>query len=199
MGHPELLVMAAHTLPLVVKLMLEQEKHYVLTDDRAACLATDPLLMATQWVDDRDERDDDKAPSWQKILSKTKLDVSFDRAWENYKKNHPEAFGEDAKGSSTLTGSDRHRRGGGQPRRSRLGGRSVKKGSRSFSSRPPQLVNCLQPIGLVPELITHVREAPWRVISLVEARLRRQCCIGGGEGGIRTHPASPRKPSIVIS
>ena len=93
----EHLVMAAHVLPLVVKLMLEQEKHYVLTDDdRAACLATDPLLMATQWVDDRDERDDDKAPSWQKILSKTKLNVSFDRAWETYKKKHPEAVGEDA-------------------------------------------------------------------------------------------------------
>src|SRR5262249_11708682 len=93
---PQHLVMAAQVFPLVVKLMLEQETHYGLTDDdRAACLATDPLLMATQWVDDRDECDDDKAPSWQKILSKTKLNISFDRAWEDYKKKHPEAFREE--------------------------------------------------------------------------------------------------------
>jgi hypothetical protein len=93
---PEHLVMAAHVLPLVVKLMLEQERYYGLTDDdRAACLATDSLLVATQLVDDRDDCEDDRVPSWQKILSKTKLNVSFDRAWENYKKKHPEAFRED--------------------------------------------------------------------------------------------------------
>jgi hypothetical protein len=45
-------------------------------------------------------RDDDEPPSWQKILSKTKLNISFDRAWENYKKNHPEAVAEDVPGSS---------------------------------------------------------------------------------------------------
>jgi len=96
----EHLVMAAHVLPLVVKLTLEQEKHYVLTDDdHAACLATDPLLVATQWVDNRDETNDE-APSWQKILSKTKLDFSFDRAWENYKKSHHEAFREDSNKSA---------------------------------------------------------------------------------------------------
>ena len=95
--------MAAHVLPLVVKLMLEQEKHYVLTDtDRAAGLATDPLLVATQWVDDRER--DDKKPSWQKILSKSKLDVSFKRAWENYKKNHPEAFKDDDGAESGKSG-----------------------------------------------------------------------------------------------
>jgi hypothetical protein len=94
----EHLVMAAHVLPLVVKLMLEQEQRYMLTDDdRAACLATDPLLVATQWVDNRDETGDDEAPSWQRVLSKTKLDFSFDRAWENYKKDHPEAFGDDSR------------------------------------------------------------------------------------------------------
>lgn len=98
----EHLVMAAHVLPLVVKLMLERDGDYKLTDDdRSACLATDPLLVATQWVDDRDERDTgEKRPSWQRILSKSRLDMSFDRAMEKYRKEHPEAFADDSKDES---------------------------------------------------------------------------------------------------
>jgi hypothetical protein len=98
----EHLVMAAHVLPLVVKLMLENEGHYKLSDDdRSACLATDPLLVATQWVDDRDERDaEEKRPSWQRILSKSRLDMSFDRAMEKYRKEHPEAFADDSQDES---------------------------------------------------------------------------------------------------
>jgi hypothetical protein len=97
----EHLVLAAHVLPLVVKLMLENEGHYKLTDDdRSACLATDALLVATQWIDDRDELDaEDKRPSWQRILSKSRLNVSFDRIMEKYTKEHPEAFG-DSQGES---------------------------------------------------------------------------------------------------
>lgn len=93
----EHLVMAAHVLPLVLKLMLENEGYYKLTDyDRSACLATDPLLVATQWVDDRDERQaKERRPSWQRILSKSRLHMSFDRAMEKYRKEHPEAFEDD--------------------------------------------------------------------------------------------------------
>lgn len=90
----EHLVMAAHVFPLVVKQVLEKEGYYKLTDaDRSACLAVDPLLAATHWVDAPDEGDaEESGRSWQKILSKSKLDVVFDRAIEKYRQEHPDAF-----------------------------------------------------------------------------------------------------------
>ena len=63
----EHLVMAAHVFPLTVKLMLEKEGHYAQTDEnRAACLATDLLLVETQWVEDRDGRK--TGHSWHEVV-----------------------------------------------------------------------------------------------------------------------------------
>lgn len=87
----EHLVMAAHVFPLAVKLMLEKEGHYAPTDeDRAACLATDLLLVETQWVEDRDGRD--TGHSWHEVINKTTSSVRFDKIWEKYKKEHPDLF-----------------------------------------------------------------------------------------------------------
>ena len=47
----EHLVMAAYVFPLAVKLLLEREGHYVLTDtDRGRCWAVDQLLALAQWT-----------------------------------------------------------------------------------------------------------------------------------------------------
>lgn len=87
----EHLVMAAHVLPLTVKLMLEKEGHYAPTDvDRAACLATDLLLVETQWVQDRDGRN--TGHSWHEVIHKATSSVRFDAIWEKYKREHPDLF-----------------------------------------------------------------------------------------------------------
>jgi len=77
--------MAAHVFPLTVKLMLEKEGHYAPTDeDRAACLATDLLLVEKQWVEDRDGRN--TGHSWHEVIDKTTSSVLFDKILEKYKK-----------------------------------------------------------------------------------------------------------------
>lgn len=87
----EHLVMAAHVFPLTVKLILEKEGHYAPTDeDRAACLATDLLLVEKQWVEDRDGQK--RGHSWQEVIHKTASSVRFDANWERYKREHPDAF-----------------------------------------------------------------------------------------------------------
>ena len=112
----EHLVMAAHVFPLTVKLLLEKEGHYALTDDdRAACLATDLLLVEKQWVDDGDADPDVDADadadadananananaknrdrSWHEVIHKTARSVRFDAIWDKYKREHPEAFQSD--------------------------------------------------------------------------------------------------------
>lgn len=93
----EHLVMAAHVFPLTVKLLLEPEGHYTLTDDdRARCLAVDALLAATQWVGDRDDDDrDDSGRSWHETMSKVKRNVAFDKAFEAVKMKYPDLFKDD--------------------------------------------------------------------------------------------------------
>lgn len=98
--------MAAHVFPLTVKLLLEKEGHYALTDDdRAACLATDLLLVEKQWVDEGDADPDvdidasanakNRVRSWHEVIHKTARSVRFDAIWEEYKRTHPEAFQSD--------------------------------------------------------------------------------------------------------
>jgi hypothetical protein len=95
--------MAAHVVPLAVKLMLENEGHYAPTDnDRGACLATDVLLVEKQWVEDRDGRNEGK--SWNEIVRKTRRGVQFDSIWQRYKDKHPELFESDVD-ESTSSGS----------------------------------------------------------------------------------------------
>jgi hypothetical protein len=87
--------MAAHIFPLTVKLMMEKEGLYALTDeDRAACLATDLLLVSPQWVEDRDGRE--TGHSWHEVIQKTTSDLQWERIWEKVKKEHPEVFQADA-------------------------------------------------------------------------------------------------------
>lgn len=97
----EHLVMAAHVFPLTVKLMLAAEGHYAFTDDdQARCVAVDVLLAATQWVENRDDRDDDTGASWQQIISKTKRNIAFDKAFDAAKKRFPDAFKSDRDGGA---------------------------------------------------------------------------------------------------
>ncbi|MEW6321672.1 MAG: hypothetical protein AB1635_11375 [Acidobacteriota bacterium] len=87
----EHLVMAAHVFPLTVKLLLEQEGYYAVTErDRAACLATDLLLVETEWAEDLDAQSNGR--SWQEVIRKTARDVRFNAVWENYKARHPGLF-----------------------------------------------------------------------------------------------------------
>lgn len=87
----EHLVMAAHVLPLVIKLELGNEGHYELTEeDRAACLATDQLLVEPRWVEDLERGED--GHSWHEVIQKTTRSVRFDTIWEQYKREHPEVF-----------------------------------------------------------------------------------------------------------
>ena len=61
--------MAAYVFPLAVKLLLEREGHYALTDtDRGGCLAVDKLLACAQWVEDEAGRESQE--SWTSIRSK---------------------------------------------------------------------------------------------------------------------------------
>lgn len=90
----EHLVMAAHAFPLAVKLLLEKEGHYAVTDeDRGACVATDLLLVEKEWVEDRDGRNEGR--SWNEIVRKTRRSVQFHTIWQKYKDKHPELFGSD--------------------------------------------------------------------------------------------------------
>lgn len=83
----EHLVMAALVLPLTVKLMLERDGHYTLTDDdHARCLAVDKLLAATGWGDRNEGR---RTTAWNSITSKSKLDYGFDKRLEKFKREHP--------------------------------------------------------------------------------------------------------------
>src|ERR1035437_45760 len=83
--------MAAHIFPLTVKLLLGEEGHYTLTDeDRAACLATDLLLVAPQWVEDRDGRE--TGHPWHEVIEKTTNDLRWEKIWEKVKKEHPQVF-----------------------------------------------------------------------------------------------------------
>ncbi|OFW02270.1 MAG: hypothetical protein A3J29_23080 [Acidobacteria bacterium RIFCSPLOWO2_12_FULL_67_14b] len=93
----EHLVMAAHGLPLAVKLLLVENRFYQLSDeDRIRCLAVDRLLHSTRWVDRRDVAEE-SPDTWTAIRSKIRQDLNWERAWEAVRKKHPDMFdGEDA-------------------------------------------------------------------------------------------------------
>ena len=64
----EHLLMGAYIYPLATKLLLQEEKHYVLTDrDKIACKAIDILLSKTDWPDDVDEQNNHSI--WQEGVS----------------------------------------------------------------------------------------------------------------------------------
>ena len=88
----EHLVMAAHAFPLAVKLLLQREDYYTFTnDDQAACRVIDRILASSTWWSDPDDAEE-LEQSWSRILSKTKLHMYTERAIEEYKKTHPDAF-----------------------------------------------------------------------------------------------------------
>jgi hypothetical protein len=83
----EHLVIAALVFPLAVKLMLERDGHYTLTDDdHARCLAVDKLLAATGWGE---QDKSGRTTVWDSIMSKSRLDYGFDKRWEKFKREHP--------------------------------------------------------------------------------------------------------------
>ena len=83
----EHLVMAAYVFPLAVKLLLEREGHYALTDtDRGGCRAVDQLLACAKWVEDEVARESQE--SWTSIRSRVKQDLLI----RNFLDKHPEWF-----------------------------------------------------------------------------------------------------------
>ena len=87
----EHLVMAAYVFPLAVKLLLEREGHYALTDtDRGGCLAVDKLLACAQWIEDEAGRESQE--SWTGIHSKAIQNLRLTQLLENFLDKHPEAF-----------------------------------------------------------------------------------------------------------
>ena len=89
----EHLVMAAYVFPLAVKLLLEREGHYALTDiDRGGCLAVDQLLAWAQWVEDEAGRESQE--SWTSIRSKAIQNLHLTQLLRNFLDKHPELFGD---------------------------------------------------------------------------------------------------------
>ena len=89
----EHLVMAAYVFPLVVKLLLEREGHYALTDtDRAGCCAVDQLLASARWVEEEAGRQSEE--SWTGIRSKARRHLFFDNAMKAVRRKYPELFGD---------------------------------------------------------------------------------------------------------
>ena len=85
----EHLVMAAYVFPLAVKLLLEREGHYALTDtDRGGCRAVDQLLALAQWVEEEAGRESQE--SWTGIRSKA-IQIPI---VHNFLDKHPELFGD---------------------------------------------------------------------------------------------------------
>lgn len=85
------LVLAALVFRLAVKLMLERDGHYILSDsDKIRCLAVDKLLGAIAW-DQADE--EERTTRWDSIMSKIRSDYSFDRAMEKIQRERPDWFG----------------------------------------------------------------------------------------------------------
>jgi len=86
----EHLVMGAFVFPLAVKLLLENDNRYVLSeDDRVRCLAIDKILASPKWAEDRMGESE---TSWTKILSNTHSDIAFERALAAIRQEHPELF-----------------------------------------------------------------------------------------------------------
>ena len=95
----EHLVMAAYVLPLAVKLLLEREGHYALTDtDRGGCRAVDQLLALAQWVEEEAGRESKE--SWTSIRSKAIQDLLF----RNFFDKHPEWFSDAGELDARLDG-----------------------------------------------------------------------------------------------
>jgi hypothetical protein len=68
--------MAAFVLPLAVKLLLEKEGFYQLTDDdMGRCLAVDKLLAITGW----DEEREDGPHQWHDVVARTQRDYIFEK------------------------------------------------------------------------------------------------------------------------
>ena len=89
----EHLVMAAYVFPLAVKLLLEREGHYALTDtDRVGCRAVDQLLASSRWVEE--EASWESKESWTCIRSKARRDLESDNVRKAVRKEHPEWFGD---------------------------------------------------------------------------------------------------------
>lgn len=71
----EHLVMAAWVFPLAVKLLLQQDGHYRLTDkDTGRCLSVDTLLGMAGWAEDQGS-----SSRWHKAVSRTERLLTFDK------------------------------------------------------------------------------------------------------------------------
>lgn len=75
----EHMVMAAPVFPLLIKLLLEKEGRYKLSDDDEGKLkATDKLLVAMNWAQRTDENSNSRV--WQSILQETINDIVLTKA-----------------------------------------------------------------------------------------------------------------------
>ena len=87
----EHLIMAAWVFPLVVKLLLGRDGHYLLSDDdKCHCLAVDKLLAATHWGE---AIEGGTGPHrWHDIVFSTSRDYNFDSTMRKFFDEHPELF-----------------------------------------------------------------------------------------------------------
>ena len=83
----EHLIMAAWVFPLVVKLLLERDGHYTLSErDEDHCLTVDKLLTVTDW---HKEEDDKRRSRWQEIMSSTVWERNSERIAQQFLKENP--------------------------------------------------------------------------------------------------------------
>ena len=95
----EHLLMAAFVFPLTVKLLLQHDGYYALTeDDEARCLAVDALLAATRWDagEDDEENDGEERPAgWATILTDVRTRLRWHRIHARIFAEHPSLLGGD--------------------------------------------------------------------------------------------------------
>lgn len=98
----EHLVMAAWVFPLAVKLLLQRDGHYTLSDaDKGRCLTVDKLLAATGWAEEADD-----GSRWHEIVSSTQRSHKFDLITDRFLERNPHLFSDDSEDVQANTGTD---------------------------------------------------------------------------------------------
>jgi len=91
----EHLVMAAWVFPLAVKLCLQGDGHYALSDaDGGRCLTVDKLLATTGWAGDASN-----GSRWNDIVSETQTGHVIELATKRALECYPDLFGGETLGS----------------------------------------------------------------------------------------------------
>lgn len=86
--------MAAWVFPLAVKLLLQRDGYYTLSErDEGQCLAVDMLLAVTKWHKEMEGGMDQ--PKWQEIVSLAVTERKLERIMQQITKENPQLFTKD--------------------------------------------------------------------------------------------------------